>query len=205
MIKSLIPFFFQTNLSFAFSLMYLVVFVLSIFLLLDKTSSQSKPRSVFSSVILGFNKVFVATLLIHFNTLSLSMSHFFRIFLCSISPTLPILMSYLYPFFISSQIPHLYLRLFYLDHEVYTRLPCTDIGPPTDSSPMTPSSTTPVLSSPSDLPIVIRKGNRSSRNPHPIYNFLTYHRLSSPYSAFVSTLSSVSVPQTVHEALSHPS
>ena len=46
---------------------------------------------------------------------------------------------------------------------------------------------------------------RSSRNPHPIYNFLTYHHLSSPYSAFVSTLSSVSVPQTGHEALSHPS
>ena len=63
-----------------------------------------------------------------------------------------------------------------------------------DSSPTTPSSTTPILLSPADLP---------TRNPNLIYNFLTYHRLSSPYHAFVSTLSSVSVPQTVHEALSH--
>ena len=86
---------------------------------------------------------------------------------------------------------------------IYTRLPRTDTRPSTDSSPMAPSSTTPILSSPTNLPIVIRKGTRSSCNPHPIYNFLTYHRLSSPNSAFVSTLFSVYVPQTVHEALSH--
>ena len=65
---------------------------------------------------------------------------------------------------------------------------------------MAPSSTTSVLSSPIDLPITIWKGTRSSRNPYPIYNFLTYHRLSSSYSA----LSSVYVPQTVHETLFHP-
>ena len=63
---------------------------------------------------------------------------------------------------------------------------------------------TPVLSSPANLPIVIQKGTHSSRNPHPIYNFLTYHRLSSSYFAFVSTLPSVYVPKTVHETLSHP-
>ena len=61
-----------------------------------------------------------------------------------------------------------------------------------------------VLSSLVDLPIAIWKGTRSSRNPHPIYNFLTYHRLSSSYSAFVSIVSCVSVLQTVHKALSHP-
>ena len=88
--------------------------------------------------------------------------------------------------------------------QVYTRRPHTDIGPLTDSSPMAPSSTTPVLRSPTDLPIVIRKGTRSSCKPHPIYNFLTYHRLSPPYSAFISTLSFVSLPKTLHEALSHP-
>ena len=65
------------------------------------------------------------------------------------------------------------------------------------------SSPTPVLSSPANLPIAIRKGTHSSHNPHPIYNFLTYHRLSS-YSAFIATLSFVFIPQTVHEALSHP-
>ena len=68
---------------------------------------------------------------------------------------------------------------------------------------MAPFSMTLILPSPVDLPISIWKGARSSCNPHPIYNFLTYHRLSSPYSAFVSTLSFVSVPQTVHEVLSH--
>ena len=88
--------------------------------------------------------------------------------------------------------------------QVYTHCPHTDTRPPADSSPMAPSSTMPVLPSPVDLPIVIQKGTRSSRNPLPTYNFLTYHRLSSPYPAFVSILSSVSVPQTVHEALSHP-
>ena len=68
--------------------------------------------------------------------------------------------------------------------QVYTLRPRIDTGPPVDSSLIAPSSTTPVLSSPADLPIVVRKGTRSSRNPHPIYNFLTYHRLSSPYSYF---------------------
>ena len=66
---------------------------------------------------------------------------------------------------------------------------------------MAPPSTTP---STIDPPISIRKGTCSSRNPHPIYSFLSYHRLSSPYSTFISTLSSVSLPNTVHEALSHP-
>ena len=116
MIKSLIPFFFQTNLSFAFPLVSLVVFVLSIFLLLTKTSSLPKPRSVSSSVSPGFNEDIVATLLIHIDTLSLPMSHFLRTLLCSQLPTLPVLMSYLYLFFIPSQIPHLYLRLLHLDH-----------------------------------------------------------------------------------------
>ena len=68
---------------------------------------------------------------------------------------------------------------------VYTRCPRTDIKPLTDSSPMAPFFTTSILLSPTNLLIAIRKGTRSSRNPHPIYNFLTYHRLSSSYSAFV--------------------
>ena len=90
--------------------------------------------------------------------------------------------------------------------QVYTRRPHTDIRPLDDSSPMAmaPPSTTSVLPSTIDPPISIRKGTCSSRNPHPIYSFLSYHRLSSPYSTFISTLSSVSLPNTVHEALSHP-
>ena len=77
--------------------------------------------------------------------------------------------------------------------QVYTCRPCTDTGPQADSSPMAPSSMTPVLPSPADLHIAIQRGTRSSRNSHPIYNFLTYHRLSSPCSSFVSTLSFVSI------------
>ena len=53
-------------------------------------------------------------------------------------------------------------------------------------------------------PIATSKGIRSTRNPHPIYTFLSYHRLSAPYFAFVSTLSSVPLPRNVHEALSDP-
>ena len=75
---------------------------------------------------------------------------------------------------------------------------------PADSLPIPSASPAPALSSPNDLPIAIRKGTRSTRNPHPIYNFLSYHRLSSPYSAFVSAISSVSLPKSTHEALSHP-
>ena len=116
MIKSLISLFFQTNPSFAFPLVSLVVSVLSIFLLLDKISSQPKLQSVSSSVIPDFNEVIVATLLIHINTSSLLMSLFLRTLLCSLPPTLPILMSYLYTSFIPFRIPPLYLRLIHLDH-----------------------------------------------------------------------------------------
>ena len=116
MIKSLIPFFFQTNLSPAFPIVPLVVFILSIFLHLDKTSFQPKPLSVSSSVIPGFNEVTVATLLIHIDTLSMKMSHFLRTLLCSLPLTLQVLMSYLYPFFILFRISHLYLKLLHLNH-----------------------------------------------------------------------------------------
>ena len=69
---------------------------------------------------------------------------------------------------------------------------------------MAPSSTSLVLPSHTDPPIAIRTSTHSSRNPHPIYTFLSYHRLFSPYSAFISTLFFVSLPYTVHEALFHP-
>ena len=82
--------------------------------------------------------------------------------------------------------------------------PLTSAEVPDDSSPVPPISPTLALSSTDHLPIALRKGNRSTRNPHPIYNFLSYHRLSSSYSAFVSTLSSVSLPKITSEALSHP-
>ena len=181
MIKSLILSFFLTNLSFAFPL----VSALSIFLLPGKTSSQPKSRSLSSLVI-------TATLLIHINTLSLPMAPFLRTLLCSQPPPPPPPSQFwcpistpFFPIPDSSSTPPATPQPL----QVYTRRPHTDIRPPPNSSPIVSSSTTSVLLSPDDLPIVIQKGNRSSRNHHPIYNFLTYHRLFSPYSTFISTLS----------------
>jgi len=55
-----------------------------------------------------------------------------------------------------------------------------------------------------DLPIAFRKDTRSTHNPYPIYNFLSYHCLSSSYHSFVSSLSSVSLLKNLCEALDHP-
>ena len=69
---------------------------------------------------------------------------------------------------------------------------------------MDPSSSSSSLDSDHTWPIALRKGIRSTRNPHPIYNFLSYHRLSPPYFSFVSSLSTIKVPKNVDEALGHP-
>ena len=69
---------------------------------------------------------------------------------------------------------------------------------------MPQSSPAPVPQSSDDLPIAIWKGTRSTSNPHPVYNFLSFQCLSLPFFAFVSTLSSVSTPKSTSEALSHP-
>ena len=55
-----------------------------------------------------------------------------------------------------------------------------------------------------DLPIIKRKGKRSTTILYSVYNYLRYDRLSPNYSAFVSSLSSVPIPKTAGEALSHP-
>ena len=88
--------------------------------------------------------------------------------------------------------------------QVYTRRPRPPTGPRVDSSLMPQSSPAPVPQPSDDLPIAIRKGTRSTSNPHPVYNFLSFHCLSLPYFAFVSTLSCVSTPKSTREALSHP-
>ncbi|RVW57623.1 Retrovirus-related Pol polyprotein from transposon RE2 [Vitis vinifera] len=94
------------------------------------------------------------------------------------------------------------LQVYHRRPRVVAPLPFAEA--PADSLPIPSASPAPALPSPNDLPIAVRKGTRSTRNPHPIYNFLSYHRLSSPYSAFVSAISSVSLPKSTHEALSHP-
>lgn len=65
-------------------------------------------------------------------------------------------------------------------------------------------STVPVLPPSRDLPITLKKGTRSSQNPHPIYNFLIYHHLYASYFVVVSTFCYVPLSKKVHEALSHP-
>ncbi|RVW82042.1 Retrovirus-related Pol polyprotein from transposon RE2 [Vitis vinifera] len=95
------------------------------------------------------------------------------------------------------------LQVYHRRHRVVAP-PLSSAEVPNDSPPVPPISPTPALSSTDHLPIALRKGNRSTRNPHPIYNFFSYHRLSSSYSVFVSTLSSVSLPKSTNEALSHP-
>ena len=88
--------------------------------------------------------------------------------------------------------------------QVYTHHPRPPTGPRVDSSIMSQSSIALVPQPSDDLPIVIQKGTRSTSNPHPVYNFLSFHRLSLPYFAFVSTLSSISTPKNTNDALSHP-
>jgi hypothetical protein len=74
---------------------------------------------------------------------------------------------------------------------------------PQDSSLAPSDSHTPHPTT--ELLIALQKGNRSSRNPNPIYAcHLDYNRLSTSYSAFVASLDSVSIPKTTGEAMSDP-
>lgn len=69
--------------------------------------------------------------------------------------------------------------------------------------PTPTSSTIEVLSLIDQFPIPICKGMRLTRNSHPIYNFFSYYLLLLHFYVFVSTLSFVSIPNTIREALSN--
>ncbi|RVW33187.1 Retrovirus-related Pol polyprotein from transposon RE2 [Vitis vinifera] len=99
-------------------------------------------------------------------------------------------------------VPSRPLQVYHRRHRVVVPSSLAEV--PADSFPIPSASPSPALPPSADLPIAFRKGNRSTRNPHPIYNFLSYHRLSSPYSAFVSAISFISLPKSTPEALSHP-
>jgi len=72
-------------------------------------------------------------------------------------------------------------------------------------SPSTPSpSRDSVPQYEFDLPIVVRKGIRPTRNPSPHYIDLCYHRLCPLHDTCLSSLSSVSIPKSPGEALSNP-
>ena len=92
--------------------------------------------------------------------------------------------------------------------QVSTHCPRPRPRPPT--GPLVESSSTPqsshalVPQPPNDLPISIRKCTCSAPNSHLVYNFLSFHRLSLPYFAFISTFSSVSTPKSTSKVLSDP-
>ena len=89
--------------------------------------------------------------------------------------------------------------------QVYVRrssAAATPVAPPDTASVPTPSpqaSSDPTL----DLPIAHRKGIRSCTS-HPISQFVSYDHLSPSFRAFSVSLSSVTVPKSYQEALSHP-
>ena len=90
------------------------------------------------------------------------------------------------------------LQVYHRRHRVFVPPSLAEV--PADSLPIPSASPASVLPPFADLPIALRKGNWSTRNPHLIYNFLSYHWLSSPYSAFVSAISFVSLPKSTPEA-----
>ena len=79
--------------------------------------------------------------------------------------------------------------------QVYTR--CQN--PPVSSPTPTASTLDPVSSD--DLPIALRKGK--CQCVHPISSFCSYNHLSSHSWSFIASLDSISLPNTVREALSH--
>ena len=73
-------------------------------------------------------------------------------------------------------------------------------------NPLVSSQTSAALSSDpvqnDDLPIALRQGK--CQCAHPISSFVSYNHLSSFSCSFIASLDFVSLPNTVHEALSHP-
>jgi len=55
-----------------------------------------------------------------------------------------------------------------------------------------------------DFPIAICEGICSTCNPTPHYTTLSYHRLSQPFYTCLLSISSVSIPKVVGDALAHP-
>ena len=68
------------------------------------------------------------------------------------------------------------------------------------SSPMSHGESIASCPSPSD----IRTTVPTTRNSHPIYICLSYHQLSPFYFSFVSSISSLTIPKNIHEALDRP-
>ena len=70
---------------------------------------------------------------------------------------------------IFDDVPSRPLQVYHRYHRFVVPLPFAEA--PTDSLPIPSASPTPALPLADNLPIALRKGNRSTINPHPIYNF----------------------------------
>jgi hypothetical protein len=84
------------------------------------------------------------------------------------------------------------------------------VPPQVASPPLPPSSAStsadpplPQSTSDLDLPIALRKSKRTCTD-HPISNFVSFDHLSSSFKAFSLSVSSIVVPKSYREALSHP-
>ena len=71
-------------------------------------------------------------------------------------------------------------------------------NPSISGSPSAASTSNPIPDD--DLPIALRKGRRQC--VHPISSFCTYNQLSSQSYSFITSLDSISLPNTFQEALS---
>uniref|UniRef100_A0A2N9H3N1 Integrase catalytic domain-containing protein n=1 Tax=Fagus sylvatica TaxID=28930 RepID=A0A2N9H3N1_FAGSY len=97
--------------------------------------------------------------------------------------------------------------------QVYVRRRHQDaplVPPQVESPPLPPSSAStsadpplPQSTSDLDLPIALRKSKRTCTD-HPISNFVSFDHLSSSFKAFSLSVSSIVVPKSYREALSHP-
>ena len=79
--------------------------------------------------------------------------------------------------------------------QVYTRRQ----NPPVCGPPFAASTSDPVPDD--DIPIALRKGRRQC--VHPISSFCTYNQLASQSCSFITSLDSISLPNTFQEALSY--
>ena len=206
MIRFLIHFFSLTNHFISFLLVSLVVLALFIFSLQDKTSFSLKPLNASSWDTPDFRTVIVIIPLRLIDTFSLLMSPSLRTH--PFSPPLSLfLFPKSYPFPLS---PRQYLMLCLLDHFRFI----IAITMPLFLSLLLRSLLTHFLSLQLLLPRLCLLLITYPLLFEKVINllvililftiFLSYHRLSSLYSAFVSTISSVSLPKNTNEALSHP-
>jgi len=97
-------------------------------------------------------------------------------------------------------------HLNHLQHKTPIGSPAIPKQGESPTSDYSPSSLNTTTSSDNDTrwTNALRKATHSTHNPHPIYNFLSYHRLSSSYYSLLSSMSFVVIPKIVNEALDHP-